>query len=785
MKVSIRHLKEFVDFQVTTQELAQQFNLHSAEVEDAYRLVDIDQLTVGYVKERKSHPNADKLSVCEVDLGDETAQIVCGAPNVKAGQKVIVSKVGVKLPGLTIKKAKIRGVESNGMICSLVELGIDKKFVDASGIHVINEDCNPGDDPLTVLSLDDEVISLDLTPNRADLLSVMGVAYDAAAILDLPIKLKKPHIKETETPNPVSLEIETNACYSYYSRVLENVEIKPSPAWLQSRLIAMGIRPINNIVDITNYIMMETGQPLHAFDYDKLKTGRILVRQAKKGEKLITLDDKERILTENDIVITNGEKAVALGGVMGGTETEITSKTKRILLESAVFDPKHIRQTSKRLDLRSESSLRFERGVDPNRTLLALERATELFVSLAGGAVLHGVVAIDKTNKKPLEITTSATEISSHLGLNLTDEEVSRIFTRLYFPNTINNDLLTVQIPTRRKDITSTQDLVEEVGRIIGYDALPTNLPKTVSSGGLSEVQRFRRDVRNKLTGLGLSEAVTYSLVSKDRVFDFSDTNETPIEVLMPMTQDRVVLTLSPLVGLIDALSYNKARKNEDVFLFELGKRYNDEEKEVLCGALMGRLRHNFVQSVVKKVDFFDVKGVLESLFDSLAIKRLSFVPANDLKNLHPGQSAYIKHQDEIIGFIGKLHPEYERKHALEDVFVFELDFKRLFELKRPLKRIKEIPKFPGIERDLAIVVHKSVTAGQIIEIVKHTGKRMLKEATVFDVYYGPGVDEDQKSVAIKLLFQDENKTLEANEVDQRVNQILGALKASIKAELR
>ncbi len=784
MKVSIRHLKEFVDFKISTKELAQQFNLHSAEVDEVYPLVDVNNLTVGYVKDRKPHPNADKLSVCEVDLGDETAQIICGAPNVKTGQKVIVSKVGAKLPGLTIKKAKIRGVESNGMICSLAELGIDKKFVDASGIHIISEECRPGDDPLQVLNLDDEVISFDLTPNRADLLSVMGVAYDAAAILDLPIKLKEVNITEIDEVNPVNIEIATKDCYSYYARVLENVEIKPSPFWLQSRLIAMGIRPINNVVDITNYVMMETGQPLHAFDYDKLETGKILVRKAYKNEKLITLDDKERILSEEDIVITNGEKAVALGGVMGGAETEITNGTKRILLESAVFNPKNVRKTSKRLDLRSEASLRFERGVDPNRTLFALERAAELFIKIAGGKALKGVVYIDHAEKKTKEIITSANEISSYLGIDISNKDLLNIFDRLNFAYNLKNNSIIVKVPTRRNDITTVQDLVEEVGRIIGYDQLPTTLPKTVTVGFLTEYQKFRTEIRNKLTGLGLSEAITYSLIAKDRINDFSEAKNI-VEVLMPMTKERVVLTPSPLIGLIDTLSYNKARKNEDVFFFELGKRYNKEEIEVLSGALMGKLRYNPVKGLKEKIDFFDVKGILESLFKAISIKNITYTKASDINNLHPGQSAYIKYQDNVIGFVGKLHPEYEQKYSLEDTFVFELELKKLFAIRKPLKRIKDISKFPTIERDLAIVVDKNISAGKLIELVKKAGKRMLVDAQVFDVYIGKGIAENQKSVAIKLLFQDENKTLEATEVDKRVDKILELLKSTVNAQLR
>jgi phenylalanyl-tRNA synthetase beta chain len=782
----MNHLKEFIDTDINVLELAKLFNLHSAEVDDAYKLVDASNLVVGYVTEKTQHPDADKLSVCQVDIGGEISQIVCGAPNVDKGQYVIVSKVGAVLPGnFKIKKAKIRGIESNGMICSLAELGLDKKFVDASGIHVISEDCKPGDDPLEVLNLVDEVMSLDLTPNRGDLLSVMGVAYDAAAILNIPLTLKDVHIIECDIQNPVDVKIATENCLSYYTRVLENVHIESSPQWLQNRLIAMGIRPINNVVDITNYVMMETGQPLHAFDYDKLETGRIVVRMAKENEELVTLDEQVRVLNEQDIVITNGEKAVALGGVMGGLETEITQSTKRILLESAVFDPVHIRKTSNRLDLRSEASLRFERSVDPKRTELALERATQLFSELAGGTVLKGIQKVDHIDYTKRVIKTSAKQINDYLGLSLSKEDVKHILSRLRFDFREENEELLVTAPTRRQDITTYQDLIEEIGRIHGYDKLPLTLPKTVSKGGLTDLQKFKRSLKHRLTGLGLSEAITYSLVKEERATEFSNEDVHLTKVLMPMTQERSTLTLSPLVGLMDVLSYNKARKNFNVFLFELGKRYDEKETEVIAGALMGKQRTNLVKGLNQSLDFYDVKGLLISLFNSLYLSHLEFVPFKGYKNLHPGQSALIKNRDEVVGFIGKLHPQYEKQHDLDNVFVFELEVLKLFNSQRKVKRVKEIVKYPQIERDIAVVVEDHVTAKEILDVVKKTGKRMLLHSEVFDVYKGTPLKTNEKSVAIKLIFGDPKKTLETKDVDTRVHEILGVLHKSLNASLR
>ena len=785
MKVSMNHLREFVKTDINVLDLAKLFNTHSAEVEDAYELVVASKLVVGYVKEKTSHPDADKLSVCQVDVGGQTSQIVCGAPNVAAGQKVIVSLPGAILPGgFEIKKADIRGVESNGMICSLAELGLDKKFVNADGIHVITEDCEPGDDPLDVLRLNDQVMALDLTPNRADLLSVMGVAYDTAAILDLPIHLKQPEIQEIDEPCPVAIRLDTEHCMSYYARVLKDVEIKPSPRWMQSRLIAAGMRPINNVVDITNYVLLETGQPLHAFDYDLLNSDTISVRLAKDGETIQTLDEQTRKLTKDDIVITNDKEAVALGGVMGGLSTEINDNTKRILLESAVFNPINIRKTSSRLDLRSEASMRFERKVDPARTILALERATELFQKYAGGTVYKGVSKVDNIDYTEPSVELKLDYLNGYLGSSLTAEEVSDVLRRLHLEHQLADDVFTVVLPTRRQDMEGVQDVIEEIGRIVGYDTLPLTLPDTVSVGGLTAFQRFQRHLRDVMTGLGLTEVITYSLVPEHRARDFSLDTAEYTKVLMPMTQDKSTLTLSPLVGIVDVLTYNTARKMSDLAIFEVGKRYDQNETITLAGALTGTLSSTLWNGKEEVVDFYLVKGLIESLLDNLYLDHMTYEPA-EIKNLHPGQGAFITSRQGRVGFLGKLHPEYAKEHDLKDVFVFELNVGKLFELRRVQKKVKDINKFPDVERDIAVVVDEDVLAGDLLAAVNKAGKRMLIKSEIFDVYRGESLGEHKKSIAIKLIFSDPKKTLETKDVDTRVNEILGTLKATFKAELR
>ncbi len=787
MKVSLNWLKELVDVNVSIKELADKFNIHSAEVEDYYALCNATNLVVGYVIEKTPHPNADKLSVCKVDIGGEISQIVCGAPNVDQGQKVIVSLPGAVLPGnFKIKKSVIRDVESNGMICSLEELGIDRKYHNEDGIHVLPSDVTVGSNAIEEMYLNDEVMELDLTPNRADLLSMMGLAYDTAAILNTKVHLNTPHVVEIEEENKVEIKLDTPNCMAYYVRVIKDIEIKESPLYMQSRLIAAGIRPINNVVDITNYVMLETGQPLHAFDYDLVDSKIITVRMAEDNENFKTLDGKERTLTKDDILITNNQKGIALGGVMGGFDTEIVDSSKTILLESAVFDPYHIRKTSARLDLRSEASNRFERKVDPARTVLALNMAADLFSKYASGKVLKGISVIDNTNKKEIKIPLSLEKINNYLGTDYSLEQVKETLTRLSFTYTLAGTLFTISAPTRKQDIKTYQDIIEEIGRIIGYDKLPLTLPKVVSQGKLSDYQEFRRKLKRTMTALGLNEVISYSLLNEEKVYDFVLGEAKTVKVAMPMSKDRAVMALTPINGLLDAVKYNTARKNKDLFFFELGKRYEvDNEKLLLCGALTGELSNLAWQGKKETIDFFTVKGILDSLFEKLGLSHLEFEAMDDYQNLHPGQSAYIKDRTGIVGFIGKLHPKYESNNDLKDTFIFELDVLKMYQVKRPLKKVKEINKFPSIYRDIAVVVDKSVTAKALIEAINKAGKRMLVDVNIFDLYVGENIGKDKKSLAVRMEFRDTNKTLETAEVDTRTKEILGVIKKRLNAELR
>ncbi len=786
MKVSINWLKTYIDKPLETMQLDELFTTKSQEVESYQALVNATDLVVGHVKVCERHPDADKLSVCDVDVGSNVLQIICGAPNVKQGQFVIVALPGAELPGgLKIKKSTIRGVESSGMICSLIELGIESKYHYETGIHVIKDSVKAGEDALSALGFKDHVLALDLTPNRGDLLSVLGVAYDVAAMLDLPVEEKTFHVKETSTLNPMDISTDTEDCLSYYGRIIDNLTIKESPSWMKARLIGAGVRPINNVVDITNYVMIELGQPLHAFDFDLLGSEKIVVRNAKKNETFLTLDDKTRSLTEEDIVITNGEKAVALGGVMGGAETEVTEKTTSILLESAVFNNEKIRKTSHRLDLRSESSMRFERGVDPVRTKKALDMATSLFIDYANATVRKGISYFDNTSHSPKPLELSLSKINSVLGSEYSLDYVSDILRRLGFEHTIKQDTYLIEVPSRRFDVLTYQDMIEEIGRISGYDTLPSTLPSTISVGKLTPYQQFKRRIRQSLTGLGLHEVITYALRDADSVYDYTRSNHIKaVSVMHPMTELRETLSLTPINGLLDVVRYNVSRKLDTVHIFEIGKHYQPSKETEVLGIAMQGIYHDYSWQTTPEMNFFTLKGIFEALLKRFSIENVYYEKVS-LKNYHPHQTALIKHEDRVIGHIGKIHPEEAKRLDLKDVYVLDVDIEILYELSEPIKRYQPLGKYPSVSRDLAIVCDESILAQHLIDTIKsHTDSR-LKQVRIFDYYVGEHIEEGKKSLALRLQFEDPQKTLETKDIDFVIERIVKALKTHHDAVLR
>ena len=784
MKTSLNFVKDFVKIDETNEELYKLMSFKVIEIEEYYKLVNATNLTIGHINECIMHPDSDHLHICQVDLGDKVEQIVCGAPNCRAGINVVVAKDGAVLPGnFKIKKSKVRGVESNGMCCSLQELGIEDKYVPEefkNGIVILGDDAKAGEDPLKYLGLDDTVFETGLTPNRGDLLSHLGVAYDIAAAKGVKVNYKAPVMKNSK-PSDLSVKIETENCYAYYARKIENITIKESPWWLKGRLIACGIRPINNVVDITNYVMLELGTPLHAFDADIIGKN-IVVRNAKEKEHMTTLDEIDRELLTSDVVITNGTEPIAIGGVMGGLKSGINENTKNIILESAYFAPTAIRKTASRLNLHSEASMRYERIVDPSRITLALDRATELFGLLADGMIDNAYTAIDNLDKKDKEITIELAKIKNYLGINITEKEVEKIFNDLDFKVEAKNGSFKVFVPTRRVDISTSQDLEEEIARMYGYENIPSTLPNTNSKGSLNEKQKLVRSIRHFLAGMGLMEVVNYSLINKNDLNKFGEfSNE--ISLLMPMTSDRETLRETLLNSIVEDLRYNSARQQQDLAIFEIGKGYNTNgEYDLLAVGLKGMFNSNLWQGKKTVSDFYLLKGILEQLLSYIGIEATFVKGVNN--GLHNGQTAFVMAGDTKIGVIGALHPAILKENDITDGFVFELNLTEIYKIRNIKNNYKPISKFPTVSRDIAILIDKNVPSSDIVALIKQTAKKLV-DINIFDVYQGDKIDPSLKSIAISLEFQDVEKTLTSEDVDKFINQILKRLDFTYQAKLR
>lgn len=792
MLISNEWLKEYVTIDDSVSNLAERITRTGIEVDDLIDYTkDIKNLVVGFVKSKEKHPDADKLNVCQVDIGeDEPVQIVCGAPNVDAGQYVIVAKVGGRLPGgIKIKRAKLRGERSEGMICSLQEIGISSNYVPKtfeSGIYVFSEAQVPGTDALQALYLDDQVMEFDLTPNRADALSMIGTAYEVAALYNT--KMTKPDTTSNELElsanNELTVTIENEDKVPYYSaRVVHDVTIEPSPIWMQARLIKAGIRPINNVVDISNYVLLEYGQPLHMFDQDAIGSQQIVVRQANEGEKMTTLDGTERELLTSDIVITNGQTPIALAGVMGGDFSEVKEQTSNIVIEGAIFDPVSIRHTSRRLNLRSESSSRFEKGIATEFVDEAVDRACYLLQTYANGKVLKDRVSSGELGAFITPIDITADKINRTIGFDLSQNDIVTIFNQLGFDTEINDDVITVQVPSRRKDITIKEDLIEEVARIYGYDDIPSTLPvfEKVTSGQLTDRQYKTRMVKEVLEGAGLDQAITYSLVSKEDATAFSMQQRQTIDLLMPMSEAHASLRQSLLPHLIEAASYNVARKNKDVKLFEIGNVFfaNGEgelpdQVEYLSGILTGDYVVNQWQGKKETVDFYLAKGVVDRVSEKLNLE-FSYRRA-DIDGLHPGRTAEILLENKIVGFIGELHPTLAADNDLKRTYVFELNFDALMSVSVGYINYQPIPRFLGMSRDIALEVDQNIPAADLLSTIHAHGGNILKDTLVFDVYQGEHLEKGKKSIAIRLNYLDTEETL----TDERVSKVQAEIEAAL-----
>lgn len=786
MKLSTNFLKDYIDIDVDVKQLAEDMTRVGNEYDSASNLINATKLVIGQITECEPHPDSDHLHLCKVNIGTEVLDIVCGAPNARTGLKVIVALDGAVLPEKTIKKGMIRGQESNGMLCSIAELGLEHKFLkpeDSEGIAELGEDAEIGGDPIKYLQMDDGVIDFELTANRGDLLSILGMAYEVGAIYDK--KVKDVDLKHKESGEDINktfkTEVKTENCSKLLVKKVENVKIEESPIFIKNRLIASGIRPINNVVDISNYVMLELGQPLHFYDADKLGN-KLVVRMAEDGEKLTTLDNVERTLTSEDIVIADATHGVGLAGVMGGLETEVEPDTKNIIIESAIFDSVKVRKTSKKI-VRSEASNRFEKGLDPERTTMAIERACKLLEEYAGGTVVTGTVEYDKTNNKEKEIEITFKNINDVLGTVIPNEEILNVFRKLGFSYKVNGETIKVTVPTRRLDISIKEDLIEEVSRIYGVDNIEGKLPIVPMRKG--SYDKTQREIRNKMIALGLKETLTYVLINDKEVNGYTLDKFEPLKLLDPITEDRNTLRYSMIPSLYKVYEYNKAREQKDISIFEIGKGFYKKgevygEDTKLCVLMSGKYSTGLNNN--KTVDFYVIKGIAEEVLDYLGYSgRYSFMKQEMPKEIHPGQSAMINVNGSNIGMIGKIHPSVTK----DDVYVLEINLDELFTKKVGKMKYKEFSKFPSINKDIALVVDKKSVSKDIEKVIKSAGGSLLTNIEVFDVYTGVGVGIDKKSIAYSLTFSDMKKTLTDEEINGLMDKIIDAVSKKCGAELR
>lgn len=805
MKVSYQWLQEYLDLDVAPQDLAEKIARTSVDINDVYSLSDgLKKIVVGEVVKCENHPDSDHLHVCQVDVGEEEPiQIVCGAPNVQEGKKVIVALHGARIAdNQKIKRGKIRGVESNGMLCALQEIGFSDKIAPKDyedGIYFLPDDAKNGDPVFKYLGMDDTIIDTDVTPNRGDMLSIYGNVNDIAAFYGLKPHFKEITIKEEGTEKTADLlqaEInDTKIAPTYKLRVIKGVKIAESPLWLQIRLWNSGIRPVNNVVDVTNYVLLKYGQPLHSYDYDQLSGKNFGVRHANEGEKFITLDGDEQTLKANDIVVTVDDQPVALAGTMGGEGTAVSDDTTTVALEAAIFDPVMVRKQARRLDLHSESSMRFERGINPATVETALNEAAEMIKELAGGTITAGIVTGSEAPAVDTPIKLSLAKINHVLGTSLTMEQVTDIFDRLAFAYTVDDDdQLTVIAPARRWDISLAADLYEEIARIYGYDNLPSTLPTmTRNRGGLTPRQRFIRASRHDLEGMGLTQAISYSLttVEKAKQFQIKPLAE-PMKLDFPMSSDHVATRMNIVSGLLNDIAYNVARNVDNVALYEEGRIFlpmGDErpvEQEHLAAAVTGQMVANSWNKKDQPADFFQLKGIVERYLKNMGIAgKITYVPTSDRQEMHPGRTADIMVDDQLVGFIGQVHPQTAKEYKIPETYVFELNLELLLAAPKIENEYTPISKYPSITRDIALLVDDDVENATIVEAIKQKGGAYLKDIHLFDVYAGSHLPAGKKSLAYTLTYQDDKGTLTEDQVNTAFDKVTAYLQDKVDAEIR
>ncbi|UPQ85722.1 phenylalanine--tRNA ligase subunit beta [Ignavigranum ruoffiae] len=807
MNLSLEWLAEYLDLTgVSAVELAEQMSRTGIEIESIHNYGDsLDQLKVGLVLDCQPHPDSDHLKITQVDVGQsKPLQIVCGAPNIGQGQKVIVAVPGAKLPGgIKIQSTELRGVASQGMICSLQELGfadsvVPKKY--AQGIYLLPEEAEVGQDIVELFALDDPILELDLTPNRADALSMHGLIYEVAAILKQDVNLSAmqqglPETEEKPLQETVIKLADSNLAPIFSLRHISDVTVKESPLKIQIRLMKMGIRPLNNIVDLTNYVMLLLGQPLHAYDYEKLPGKDITVRLAKPDEQLKTLDGEARQLTDQDIVISSNNQAIGLAGVMGGFDTEVTESTREILLESAMFMATPIRRTANKYHLRSQASLRNEKGLDPNRVLVASQLAGQLIGQYAEANPVQSVSQLEHIDQTEHQVTIPYQDIIRKIGIDLSREALKEIFDRLHFEVSYGEADFTVRIPSRRGDLHIDADIFEEIARIYGYDRIPSRLPASKGQpGALTTNQKFNRRSQDILEGFGLNQVISYILTSEDKAKLYQPVAQPLVHLALPMSSDRTTLRQSMFPALLEVTQYNLARQAKDIAIYEMGRVFIHQgrhqqplEQERLAIMVSGQEQAKTWYGSENTYDFYVLKGMVETYFAQFnLLERIEFVPSDQIPVMHPGQTASILLDGQGIGFMGRVHPNICDQYDLAKATYFmEVDLEAIQKTERTMKKTLALAKYPASTRDIAMVLPQNVQHGRIVKLLESHGGSYLKEVELFDQYIGEQIDADKQSLAYHLTFQNPEATIRDEEINLAMDKIYQALVTIDGLEIR
>lgn len=801
MKISKKWLERYMDLgQRSMDEIATTVTNAGFEVEDIVPLSQGTNLVIGEVLTCKDHPDSDHLHITTVNTGDQVRPIVCGAPNVAAGQKVIVALPGAKLPGGEIKSGKIRGEVSDGMICSLAELGVDKHTLSEaqlSGIEVLDQDAPVGHtDPLGYLGYDDTVLDIGLTPNRADCQAAWNMASETAAILNIPCQL--PEVAgaadiASDVPTQLKIVSETEKCPHFYGKVVNSVTIKPSPKWMQELLRASGMNSINNVVDISNIVMLETGQPMHFYDKNALPHQEITVKDNLDTD-YTTLDGETYHLQSGDVVITSNGQPIGIGGVMGGNDSKVEDNTQGIIIECASFDHVSIRNTARRLNLNTESSIRYQKGIEPLAAKKAIDRAVDLLIQYADAKDFEQTVEFGCDHYEEKTITCTVEQLNHRLGTDFAKEEIVDVFARLNLEPTVEGTTVTVKVPSTRQDLEGMADLSEEVIRMIGYDRLPSTLPvMEMTEGKLNPQQRQRRFIQTFLCENGLQDAITYTLVSsakkENAIFSTGDALELPT----PLSEERRYLRTSILPSLLESAAYNHSRGNKGVNMFEISELTSTQGViEHLAIVLTGAMNETRWLKTSTPADFYTLKGLVETILERSGISenRLFFKPnQKDTTHFHPGRSAEVYIGKDLIGLMGEIHPLYANEVGLKHAVMAELDLDQILETKKSKIRFTPVSKYPAVYRDLAFVVEKDLPASKIVEVIKRSGKlgkeSIVKNVDVFDVYQGEHVGEHEKSIALTMTFQSDVQTLDDKTITTIFNSIIDAIVNQCKATLR